>query len=234
MEIALRSVTRLSDGVCIAGVTRAGRWVRPTRRVKGDETWRQIEKSDGYDEEGNWVLRKGNVVDLELREAIPTGYRTEDWLLGDRPPRLVRELLEDRYRLVCRRFAEKNPRRLFVKAKPRSLMLVAPESVEGFGFGVEKAEDGSWRYRPRVSFRAARQLYRGVAVTDAEWRGYGRALMTKRGTPYTVDAEELFRELGVRECWIALGRYDVEGRPYFLAIGIHMFPVQRFPMDFER
>ena len=197
MEIALLAVTRLGDGVCVAGITREGKWIRPTRPVGGDEGWRCIEKDDCCDEKGEWVLKKGNVVDMDLTEPIPLGYRTEDWRLGDRPPRLVRELPEERYRMVCERFAERNPRRLFVKKEPRSLMLIVPQQIETFTFETEEKEGGVLKYRPRVSFTAADHLYRGVAVTDAEWRGYGREVMKELGDPCAMSGNEILKRLGV-------------------------------------
>lgn len=230
------AVTRLSDGVCVAGITRAGKWIRPTRPAP--TSWwparRQIQEDDCRNENDDWVVRKGNVVDMELCEPIAEPTHPEDWLLGDRPPTLVRKLSDQEYRRVCSRLAERNPRRLFVTSSPRSLMMIEPDEVVSFDFAVERGEGSKSKYRPRLTFRASGRLYRGKTVTDAEWRGYGREVMKKHGDPCRVDAEDIFRELGAEKCWLSIGKYEMDARPFLLVIGIHLFPVQRLTMDFRR
>jgi len=60
VEITILALTRLSDGVCAAGITNDGKWVRPTR--PNPSGWRQLEYSDCKDANGSWVVRKGNAV----------------------------------------------------------------------------------------------------------------------------------------------------------------------------
>ena len=71
------AVTRLSDGVCVAGITRGGKWIRPIRPNSGD-TWRQVEKADCKDKDGKWVVCKGCVVDMDIRDPIPRDIHVED------------------------------------------------------------------------------------------------------------------------------------------------------------
>ena len=89
-EIIVLAVTRLSDGVCVAGVTNDGDWVRPTRPNAAH--WRQLEYSDCRDASGEWIVRKGNTVRMDLIEPIPKGAHSEDWLVGQRHPELVEEV----------------------------------------------------------------------------------------------------------------------------------------------
>lgn len=234
MEIALLAVTRLSDGVCLAGVNRAGAWIRPTRPANLEDTWRQLEKEDCCDRQGNWVACKGNVVDVDLARAIPKGYHSEDWLVGERPIKLVRELPEDAHMKVCSRFSEGNLRRLFVRRAPRSLILIEPDEIVSFDFGFELSRRGDTRYLPRLSFEHQCQKYADVAVTDAEWRGLGRQLMREYRGDCHFAGRELLDRFGIRRRWLSVGRYDGDDKPYLLVIGVHLFPVQRFAMDFER
>ena len=41
-ETTILAVTRLSSGVCVAGITKRGNWVRPTR-PNHDDSWRQLD-----------------------------------------------------------------------------------------------------------------------------------------------------------------------------------------------
>lgn len=236
MELAILAVTRLSDGVCVAGIDRDWRWVRPTRPAP-TEWWperRLLTLDDCRDGQGEWVVRKGNVVDLDVQKPIPKGSHVEDWLVGTQPPKLVRTLPEARYRRVCARIAGRSVRRLFVKKKPCSLVMIKPEAVTSFLFETGDDRNGKRRYLPRVSFRAAGQLYRDLAVTDAEWRAHGRDVMKTHGDPYRLDGRAAIRDLATKDCWLAVGRYEMDGHTFLLVVKIHLFPVCTFQMDFRR
>ncbi len=77
-DITILAVSRISDGVRVAGITDDGQWVRPTRPNR-DDSWRQLELGDCVDVKGNWIVRKGNRVKVELVESIPKGAHSEDW-----------------------------------------------------------------------------------------------------------------------------------------------------------
>lgn len=77
-EITILAVSRISDGVCVAGITDDGQWIRPTRPNR-DDSWRQLELDDCSDIKGNWIVRKGNRVKFDLIESIPKGAHSEDW-----------------------------------------------------------------------------------------------------------------------------------------------------------
>ena len=113
-------------------------------------------------------------------------------------------------------------------------MMIEPDEVVSFDFAVERGEGSTLKYRPRLTFRCGDRCFRDVAVTDAEWRGYGREVMKKRGDPCRVDPKDIFRELGAEKCWLSIGKYEMDTRTFLLVIGIHLFPVQRFTMDFRR
>ena len=126
-EITILAVSRLSSGVCVAGVTSEREWIRPTRPNVND-IWRQLERSDCEDSDGQWVIRKGNVVRMDLVEPIPKGTHCEDWLIGKRKPKLVKELSDEDYQSICEDLTEKSLENVDCKDAKQSLVLHAGES----------------------------------------------------------------------------------------------------------
>lgn len=231
-EITVLAVTRLSSGVCVAGTTMDGAWARPTR--PNAQGWRQLEYGDCKDKSGEWVVRKGNVVAMDLVKPIPNGAHTEDWLVGDRRPKLVKQLGEEEYRAVCDELTEDSTGPIEAADADRSLLMVHPEKITSFSFDIEKNWEGQKKYAPRCGFRLGGRLYSRVATSDAEWRGYGRGHRKSRGGDCRVAAKDIFGDLDTQDCWLTLGRNDVGSTTYLMVIGIHLFPVRHFAMDFKR
>ena len=231
-EITVLAVTRLGSGVCVAGVDDEGKWVRPTR--PSSSGWRQLEYSDCRDESGDWVIRKGNIVAMNLVKPIPLGAHTEDWLVGQGRPKLVKQLTDDEYREVCKDLQEGSTAPVEGPDAVRSLMVVPPNKVTSFSFNIDVNWEGQKRYTPRCTFRLGGRLHQGGAISDAEWRGYGRGQRKRLGGDGRVVAEDIFGELETRDCWLTLGRNEVRSSVYLMAIGVHLFPVRHFNMDFKR
>lgn len=230
-EITILSVTRLSSGVCVAGIKKNGEWVRPTR-PNANDTWRQLEYDDCKDAKGDWIVRKGNVVRIDLVKPIPQGDHSEDWLIGQSRPELVDELSDNEYENVCQRITEAATDTIEGEQAERSLIHMHPDEVSSFYFGPDNWNRN--KYIPRCDFQIGERAYNNVAVTDVEWRGYGRLLMQKQSKYCFVQAQEVFEENNTDNCWLTLGRYQVDSKIYLLVIGVHLFPVVHFDMDFER
>jgi len=228
-EIAVLAVTRLSSGVCVAGIAENGEWVRPTRPSQSG--WRQLDYSDCRDSNGNWVVQKGCVVKMDLREAIPTGEHSEDWLVGDRKVQLVRELSEEGYLAFCQNHQESSLDPLMGIKASGSLILICPEKFTSFTFQVETSLEGKRNYVPRCGFVFNGQYYLRKPISDAEWRGYGRRYLQKTDNPKVGD---IFAENQTKNCWLTIGRNIVNSNIYLIVVGIHLFPVRRFKMDFKR
>jgi hypothetical protein len=231
-EITILAVTRLSDGVCVAGVTQDGQWVRPTRPTSLD--WRQLEYSDCKDKSGAWAVRKGNIVAMDLAEPIPAEAHSEDLRIGRQAPVLVKQLPEAEYRQVCAELTEGSTAPIEGPDAKRSLMMVHPAKITSFSFDVEENWKGQKKYTPRCTFWLGGRLYRDRSVSDAEWREHGRHIRKKNGGDCRLTGEEVFRSLGIEDCWLTLGRNEVESNIYLMVIGVHLFPVRRFEMDFGR
>ena len=230
--MTILAVSRISDGVCVAGVTDTGRWIRPTR--EHPDGWRQLEYSDCRNAKGKWVIRKGNRVAVSVKKRISRveDGHTEDFLVGDRPPELLEVLEEDEYRGICTKAEGADTSVIEETRRRRSIMIVRPDSVHDFSFCVEITRSGARRYCPRCSFTIGRQPYRRVVISDAEWRACGRQRQFFQSPCITWP--QICRHLAVEDCRLTLGGNLVGDKPYLLISGVHLFPVRRFPLDFER
>lgn len=233
-EITILAVTRLSTGVCISGVTKNGDWIRPTKPNYSD-SWRQLEYDDCKDSKGNWIVKKGNIVIMDLQEHIPSGAHSEDWRVGSCKPELVEKLDKDEYMNVCKELSEESLESIEKKDANRSLIMVLPEQIRSFSFTIERNWEGKRKYIPRCSFRLDGDCKNDMGISDAEWRGYGKQLIDENGGDiHSIQATEVFNNLDVENCWFTIGRNLMHSKPYLLVVGIHLFPVQEFEMDFER
>ena len=140
----------------------------------------------------------------------------------------------DDYKEVCSLVTEPSLAPIGGTDPGRSLVMVHPESVSRFDFGVDTSWEGQKRYQPRCNFTAGGRQHRNVAISDAEWRTYGRQVMSKHGQPCTQTGPAVFQELGARDCWLTVGRNQVSGKAYYLVVGVHLFPPVSFAMDFKR
>lgn len=232
-DIAILSVTRLSSGVCVAGVTSDGDWVRPTR-PKLNDTWRQLEYGDCRDDNRRWVVRKGAWVRMRLVKRIPCGDHSEDWLIGNSRPIGLGPMSADDYKEIFSLVTEPSLAPIQGTSPGRSLVMVHPESTSRFEFDVETSWEGKKRYQPRCNFTAGVKQHRRVAIGDAEWRKHGRELMEEHGQPCSLKGADVLAELGAEDCWLTVGRNQVSGNPYNLVVGVHLFPPVKFAMDFKR
>ena len=98
-RLLVMSVTRLSDGVCVACVDEHNTWVRPTR----DKTpgWRQLDARDLRDARGQVVVKVGHIVDWPVGPPAPQGVHVEDVLVTCSPPRPAATLTHDELLRRC-------------------------------------------------------------------------------------------------------------------------------------
>ncbi len=231
-EVTILAVTRLSSGVCVAGITIDGEWIRPTRPRGGG--WRYLDYANCEDESGRWIIRKGNIVRMDLIKHIPEGAHSEDWLIGNRKPELIKELSDEDYQSVCEEFTEDMIDTLDCEDAERSLILVHPDKISSFSFEIETSWEGKKKYIPRGSFRLDRNPYPNMGITDVEWRGYGRQVMREHKGYCLLKANEIFEKNNTNDCWLTIGRNLLRSGFYLLVVGVHLFPVRHFDMDFIR
>jgi hypothetical protein len=232
-EITILAVSRLSDGVCVAGITDDGQWVRPTRPNKND-SWRQLESDDCKDNKGNWIIRKGNRVRMHLTDKIPEEAHSEDWLIGDKKPQLIEELSDEDYKTFCEKFTEDSLDVVDCENAKRSLILIHPCKITSFSFAIETNLEGQRKYIPRCNFKLGDRTYLQKGISDLEWRGHGRQIMQEHGVNCSIQASEIFEQNSTKDCWFTIGRNPLKSRFYLLIAGVHFFPVRHFDMDFKR
>lgn len=229
-EIVILAVSRISDGVCVAGITDDGQWIRPTRPNRND-SWRQLEYNDCRDVNGEWIVRKGNRVRLDLVEPIPKDSHSEDWRLGNQEVKLVHELTEEEYFDFCQEHQESSLEPLEQTTSKRSLILVCPERFTSFTFQIETSLKGKQSYVPRCGFDCSGQSYQNKPLSDAEWRGYGRQYLENNRHP---SVKGILHENQTKNYWLTIGQNIVDTTVYLMVVGIHFFPIRHFDMDFKR
>lgn len=230
-EITILAVSRLSDGVCIAGITDDGQWIRPTRPRTG--SWRYLDYNDCKDSKGRWIICKGNRVKMHLIDKIPEGAHSEDWLIGDRKPQIVEELSDDDYKTFCEKHTENSLDEIDCENATRSLILIHPSKITSFSFAIETNWEGQRKYIPRCNFKLEKRTYLRKGISDLEWRGYGRKIMKEHSGNCSLQAEKVFEYNDTKDCWFTVGR-NLLKKFYILIVGVHLFPVRRFDMDFKR
>ena len=231
-EITILAVSRIGRGVCVAGVTEEENWIRPTR-PNWNDSWRCLSYGHCRDENDNWVVHKGHKLRMHLVRPIPKGDHSEDWLIGNRRPELVEVLPEDRYQDLCEAVTEATTDPIEEPTAGRSLIMVHPDRIVRFSFQHD-TWGGVKKYRPRCDCVVGGRSRNELPISDAEWRGYGREVMESHDGNCTLRASAVFNKLGTEDCWLTIGRNQVRGTPYLLVVGVHLFPVQRFEMDFNR
>lgn len=231
-QITILAVTRLGGGVCVAGITNAGQWIRVTR-PKPDGSWRQLEYSDCENASGDWVVRKGNVIRMDVVKPIPDGSHSEDWLVGSEKPELVEKLSDRAYKDICKECTEDSMAEIEFGNAERSLVMIKPDELESFSFCIGREGRGRKKYIPRCTYRLNCHDYSDIGISDAEWRGYGRKLMKGKNI-YSVPPKELFDHLNTNDCWLTVCGNEMNSNPYLLIVGVHLFPVHHFELDFER
>jgi hypothetical protein len=222
----------MGDGVCVAGITDDGHWIRPTRpRTK---EWRYLDYDDCKDSKGNWIVLKGNRVGMHLTERIPEGAHSEDWLIGDKRPQLIEKLSDGDYKTLCERFTEKSLDDIDCEEAKRSLTLIHPSKITSFSFAIETSWEGKRKFIPRCNFELRNHIPLRIGISDLEWRGYGRQVMQKHGNGCLLQADKIFEQNGTKDCWFTVGRNLLKEKVYMLIVGVHLFPVRHFEMDFKR
>ncbi len=177
LQVLLLAMSKMLSGICAAGFTPERnpvtglRWVRPVREfdtlLPGDLTG-----ADGY------LLRCGDVVEINLLSPRPAAPHTEDWVTDfvRCRPRLVRRLQSERRASFFAKHLDPAPEDVLIH-HTRSLCLVHPEHVQAhFAFDTY-----SGKYEARMSVVLPGDAHhpqaaspRGIPVTDLKWRAWGR------------------------------------------------------------
>jgi len=235
-EILILAVTRMTGGVCLAGMAAEShpatglRWVRPVREhghvLLGDITTVQGQ-----------VLRPFDVAEFALLRHTPEPPHVEDWTADfvRHRPRVVRALEGERRAAFLQRHLDRAPTEV-IESQQRSLCLLRPELLTG-RFTLD-AYTG--RFDARIAFMLAGKTYAGqrgsggLPVTDLRWRAMGRAWLGNAGGAATFDATDLEQRLGVQELYLTIGLARLyEGRCWPMVVGVHAVPDLQITVDYD-
>jgi hypothetical protein len=198
-RLLVMSVTRLSDGVCVACVDEHNTWVRPTR----DKTpgWRQLDARDLRDARGQVVVKVGHLVDWPVGPPAPQGVHVEDVLVTRSPPRLAATLTHEELLRRCGDLCKLDLAD-FLRSGRRSLGLFKPVGVDRILFSAE----GKGGIAARIQFCHG-MLWNDFSVTDLRWRALGRRELARWGQrQLSWSEDDLLRELKLRICYLVVGR----------------------------
>ncbi|HVP12950.1 MAG TPA: hypothetical protein VMV94_17380 [Phycisphaerae bacterium] len=197
------SVTRLGDGICVACVDEAGRWIRPTRQEP--DGWRQLRLGALRDDRGQIVVKAGNVVHWPMGRPAPREVHSEDVFVGAAHPRLVRALAPAELAARCQNLCEEGFLG-FLRGTDRSLMLLRPQLIEQVSFSIRGK--GGVAARILVASDAGHQ---DLSVTDLAWRALGRDLLDRsRADALSWKPTEFLRHTGLTVRYLAVGK----GQPW--------------------
>jgi hypothetical protein len=197
-ELLVMSVTRLSDGVCVACLDERGQWVRPTR--ENYNGWRQLTLRDLRDSEKRIVVKVGNVVRWELLKPIPRDVHREDAQVANACPRLERRLDDAELLSRCQAVREQDLGAFL--GSSRSLALFQPDRITCVSFSNQGKGGISARIRFRHGF-----VDEDYSVTDLGWRALGRELLAQTGLPsVSLGPNGLAAQMGLRIRYLAIGR----------------------------
>ena len=235
-ELLVMSVTRLSDGVCVACVDENNRWIRPTRQASSG--WRQLEITDLQDHRGRYVVEVGNIVAWRLGSPAPKDVHSEDVFVGSHRPRLIRPLSPGEIALRCRQLLESDFD-AFLRNEQRSLALLKPRAIQCVLFSAEGKEG--------VSSRIYLQHATGcenLRVRDLRWRAMARSILQRRRTRelrWTFD--HLKRHAGLEILYVAVGKgrafeggppHALAGRYWPIVVTVFTEPPNVHDIDYNR
>jgi len=234
-EVLILAMSKMLSGICTAGFTHEAdpvtglRWVRPVREFD------TLLPGDMTDADGR-LAQCSDVVELDLQEPCPDPPHVEDWLADfvHRRPRLLRRLEGERRARFLARYLDRAPEDVLIH-HTRSLCLVRPQQV----WARFSLDAYSGKYEARMGFllaggvnhpRAMRR--RGVSVTDLKWRALGRAWLSERGGPLTLDHEALSERLNADAIYLAIGlSRSWQGEYWPLVVGVHVVPDYEMEID---
>ena len=196
--LLVMSVTRLSDGVCVACLDEDNQWVRPTR--ENFRGWRQLNVRDLRDAKQRIVVDVGNVVRWSLSTAIPRDVHCEDVQVAAVAPAFERSLSTTDLLSRCQAVLE--PDVCGFLAGSHSLAVFRPDRVKFVWFTTA----GKGGVGARIGFRqgALEDVY---SVTDLRWRALGRSLLAQTGQPsLSLTPRQLWARTGLRIQYLAVGK----------------------------
>jgi len=222
-EFAVLAVTKLGEELCVAGVVKNKRWIRPTSFDPGG--WRQFRKCDVFDKNKNPVIALSNVVILKVLAFIPDSDapHIEDWEYDPKIKPVLVKTLDDQGRLKLFKSVCEHSLDPLLEAQERSLCLIEPASIISADFSNRSL---TGKYQPILGFE-----FQGKAhffkVTDIHWRAIGRNFPGQ-----CLDGKSLRQALKFEKIFLSIGlSRKYQGQYWPMVIGVHLIP--QFPVSVD-
>lgn len=235
-EILILAVTRMADGIGLAGMTQDPdpvtglRWVRPVREHG------HLLPEDLVTREGEH-LRPFDVVELNLIRPRPHLPHVEDWVtdFSRQRPHLLRRLEGERRTAFLHKYLDRAPEEV-LQRQERACCLVKPDWIKG-----EFRLDGtSGKYSARMAFGLGPWRYLGAVakggleVTDVQWRAWGRGWVPEEGGWANFDEGDLEARVGTQEVYLTVGLTPSSERAFSPIIaGVHTIPEYETAIDYD-
>ncbi len=224
-RVTILAVTKMHDGICVAGVDRARAWVRPVR-VPGYNF-----SKDALLERGRVVVEPYNEVEFRMRNRLFNSPQSEDHEIDPSyEPHLVDKLNDGQLTTLMTKLDEhdsvegqrsRDGLMDWLTGLNRSLVLTRVDMVLS-------AYRGSTDYgrRPRrLSFRVGNSHF-DMSCTDLRWRSITRG---------DRDVEALTALNSARVIYFALGLTRLfQGRYWPMVVGVHPIPRLAGEVDYDR
>ncbi len=210
------------NGICVAGVDREGRWVRPVKLPEFDFS------SDMLSEAGRVVVEPYNEVEFHTRGRLNNSPQSEDVEVdASHTPHLTRtlndrELLTTMRQIDERRSVEERGGNIetWLVGANRSLVVTSVDEVLR---AYRRTTDDGRRQR-RISFRVGtREL--DLSCTDLRWRKMTRGDGDEDRRDLLASADVLYFAIGLTRLY--------QGRYWPMVVGVHPLPKMVCEVDYN-
>ncbi|MEW6097088.1 MAG: hypothetical protein AB1567_11290 [bacterium] len=228
-DIVVLAMTKMANGVCIAGVEpETGEWIRPVRLDISDPMEHCIQLTD-FIIKGQPHIKPLALSRFGLKEPNPVPPHIEDWLIDRRvKPNLLKEL--------------SNPERLdFLNLHSSQNTLSKLEGLN-CSLGMIIPLDFSFHFKPnkagddiavRVNFSANSRNYSNIPCSDIKMRALGRKVLSYLGKSEHWLFRQDFDKKGYQQVFFAMGLTRLyKGKNWLMVIGVHTVPEYQVAIDF--
>jgi len=225
-RVTILAATKMTDGICIAGVDSDNRWFRPI--PEGAYNFSPTLLSSG----GQIIVAPYNVIEFLKGKRLGRPPHSEDVEVDSSiGPSLVGTLNDNQLHTLMKQIDEHDSIPYGVQnlenwlvSENRSLTLTHVDEVID-AFRNNYSEDSL--DQRRVSFRVGSSIF-SLPCPDLRWRSLTRGNRDKEGLNVLKSAKVLYVALGLSRLWPATGRYHA------MVVGVHPIPKLASVVDYDR
>jgi hypothetical protein len=210
------------NGICVAGVDRNDRWVRPVRLPEFDFSPHLLSET------GRVVVEPYNQIEFHVRRQLNNSPQSEDVEVDlSHGPHLMgtlsdRELLTIMGRIDERHSVEEHGDNLetWLVGANRSLVLTSVDDV----LRAYRRELDDGRLQRRIFFRVgSREL--DLSCPDLRWRSITRGDRDEEARNHLVSADALYFTLGLTRLF--------QGHYWPMVVGVHPLPKMLCEVNYD-